>query len=231
VKLLTSLSEVQATVWLERKHLEMPLDLIFYLCPKREGDYLVNSFRTGLTTQYGIGISPASQEGLAKARQALPRIKERVAVGSVTAVFAAADAIIIPTILLPEPQMGRDATLEITQVADRVVSNYDTVLLNLFRWGELYRSCPWKGGSPEWAVERQTIVHRRILPRKIPQNLVDDFVHRCFTGYSLDGESVREGEFGLLPNPVILGVEAPGLALLQSASLEEDNRVSIIQLH
>lgn len=68
-----------------------------------------------------------------------------------------------------------------------------------------------------------------LLPTTVPKNLAADFVRRVFAGFALDGILIRKGEFGT-KNPVILGVESPGVGVLQNAALPKGQWLPVIQL-
>lgn len=226
--LIRRLREVSKVSNLYPQHGERPLDLIFFTCPKMKGGRWRNRIRvnpqgTGFTTTYKEGVT---EESLSRVHQAVnfARILTGVGikVGALTNVFASTDSLILfPIPVSPPPTIPQFDGV-------RTISNYEVVLGHLTLWGELYREQPWQK-VPRWARKMEEERFRKLLPVTAPENLVEDFIRRVFAGFSLDGILIRQGKFGT-ENPVILGVESPGVAVLQNAALLNKEWLPIIQL-
>lgn len=221
---------IEKVYWLREEILQAPLDVIFFVCPRRSQEFQVNDLETGFTTEYTKGISESSEHHLQKLPEMVGRLKGRVAIRSLTGIFSGADALILPPVALPPPQ----PPVEIAgikelrkEIAIKIVSNYEAVWFYFPRWAHLYYTRPWEQ-APEWAREMEEKRLRRLLV-EVPERLANDFVWRVFAGFSLDGVLIREGEFGT-PNPVLLGIESPGVALLQNAAVGKNEKVPIIQV-
>lgn len=209
-----------------------PIDLIFWMCPKRQTGYLVNDAMTGLTTTFtNHQLSDATTRQIESLVVILGEIRTKLVVRSITAIFASADALIIPAIPLREPIAPEVHNLLPREV--RIQSNYDSVLLNLMDWATFYRVRPWERYVSPSILSRQRQHHEKLLGDDIVTSLgylVSDFVRRCFAGYALDGALIRKGEFGRLENPVILGIESSGLANLQNAGLSPEDQIPLINI-
>jgi len=198
-------------------------NFVFFLCPKTRGRsvkqrFFVNQAGTGLETIYESGLPPHSLE---RARRAVQFSKERHCV--VTAIFSAADSLILyPVALLPPP------TPRVEGVS--VISNYDLVLLELPLWAQFYRDQPWLHlpQKEKWAVKKEEKRLRRLFGSIKKKNLVNDILRRIFAGYALDGVLLRSSAFG--DDPILLSVESSGVAVIQNCMLSPGEKIPVIQI-
>ena len=56
-----------------------------------------------------------------------------------------------------------------------------------------------------------------------------ELIERIFTGFALDGKLISAGYFG--NNPIILGIESPGVIILQNSALTRKQWLPVIQLY
>lgn len=226
-RVISKLEEVERVRNLYPKGAERPLDLIFFTCPQMRGSrrrnrIRVNELGTGLTTRYEEGISENSLARLEKAKRFAQILGEaKVKVGCIINVVGTADALILFSPPVNPPPIPRFEGV-------RTISNYEIVLRHFALWAEFYRQQPWLN-APRWARKMERERLRGLLPTTVPENLAEDFVRRVFAGFALDGILIHKGEFGT-KNPVILGVESLGVAVLQSAALPKEQWLPVIQL-
>ncbi|OGE82719.1 MAG: hypothetical protein A3B95_01560 [Candidatus Doudnabacteria bacterium RIFCSPHIGHO2_02_FULL_43_13b] len=107
------------------------------------------------------------------------------------------------------------------------VANHVAVAAHIADFWRFYEEQPWQN-SPAWAIKQEDRRLRSLLPENATKHLKQDFVRRVFAGFALDGFLLRKGCFGR--NPVILGVESSGVAVLQNAALEPKEQIPVIQL-
>lgn len=117
---------------------------------------------------------------------------------------------------------------KIPPIHDAFAYNHLSVLAHADEFQMLYQWQPWKQ-CPSWVVQQE---ERRLLSLLPPssKDLRQDFVRRVFAGFALDGRLLRKNAFGIGHNPIIIGVESPGVGVLQNAALEPSNKIPVIQL-
>ncbi|OHA62010.1 MAG: hypothetical protein A2117_02370 [Candidatus Wildermuthbacteria bacterium GWA2_46_15] len=186
-----------------------PLDFFFFVCPARKS-FEINRERTGFTTVYRNGITPASLERARKVRLFLEEFGKIGIQYNCRCVFSSADAIIC----FPIPVAKPEPPSAIEGIA--VIENYPLLLANLGRWTSLICQKPWEKVSGKVREEEEKRLRLLFLFRP-PENLAKDLIARIWAGFSLDGLLAREGTFG--QNPVLLGVEGEGVTILQNAAL------------
>lgn len=195
-----------------------PLNFLFFICPKTKG-FRLNPNATGLTTRYVVGNPPSTKDRLRRVGAFLEEVTQ-VGLGvSVKAIFAAADSLILFPIAVPPPPCP--------QLDVEVLSNYEVVREYLPAFWDLYRHQPWQK-VPERLQEMERERLRTFFWKSFPENIFRDFVRRVFAGFALDGLVIRAGHFG--QNPVLLGVESPGVPVLQNAALPREKWLPVIQL-
>ena len=200
-----------------------PLDFFFFLCPKMKGSgFRLNRNQTGLTTEYSEGLNTSTPERIARVKKFLEELKNLEIQFTCRGIFSAADAIIMFPVPIKPPQ----TPLEIEGIP--IISNYELVKSNFPRFAELMRKKPWEnvpGRVRELEFARLAEFLKYTNP---PRNLIKDFVERIWSGFALDGILAREGKFG--DNPILLGVESLGVAILQNAALPKEKWLPVIQL-
>jgi hypothetical protein len=213
-----------------------PLNALFYLCPKMSGKGLqVNSSKTGFTVRYVEGLSESTIDRLQRAERF---VAQATAVGvevSLTAIFAAADAEMLFPIPVEPPPVPEIPGL-------KVISNLNVFKYSLDDFWEFYNRVPWRnvpGRFVEQEVRRLTALLptdcsakvREVFIRTpwVDRNLAEAFIRRILAGFALDGLLLSRGYFGR--QAVLLGVESPGVAVLQNAALPREQRIPVIQLH
>lgn len=214
--------------------IRLPLNLMLFLCPKMSGKGLrVNRSGTGLRVSYMQGPSKSTEARIEKADKFLEEVVKQDIKVTVQGVFAAADALI----LFPIPQCPPDSCDAEEQMLIRLglsrsvriafFSNLELVECNRDLFAQFYEEEPWRAVPRSIQVQEEERL-RAMLPQNIPDYVGADFVRRTFAGFALDGVLLRQGAFG--HNPVILGVESPGVAILQNAALRRVDWLPVIQL-
>lgn len=200
----------------------LPLEAVFFICPPMTGQgFRVNEVRTGLRAAYAEGTSASTIARVARVQAFAAEARTAGLHVSITAILAAADSML----LFPVPIEAPPVPDEIDGIT--VVSNLGPVQANLGRFGTFYRERPWSRVPQRWVTgEEQRL--RAMLPAGVPDHLADDLIRRIFAGFALDGLLLREERFG--PNPVILGVESPGVPVLQNAALQKGSWLPVVQL-
>ena len=201
---------------------------MFFICPKLKGKgYRMNQRGTGLTVRY-------DQEGRQK-RSAFERIKKVKAFlnefksfslpfeWETRAVIASAEA----KLLFPESVAPPFIPLEIDGFL--TISTYELLeCAEMKRFYTIYKEKPWLV-LPKDIIEQESFYTANVLSHaKAPGKLIVDFVNRVFSEYALEGVWFSKGKFG--KNPIILGVETPGVPTLINAALPRKKRIPIIQL-
>lgn len=204
------------------KDLALRLNFVFYICPRVSGKgFRLNSAKTGLTVTYALGLSDSTMQRVRRVRAFLEEATKREVRYTITAIFAIADAwILFP--LPVDPPVKPDLGVDI-----QVTSN----LPDLNDWGlfaDLYNERPWLT-VPQKIRDQEEERIKSMLPNDIPGYIVDDFVRRVMAGFAMDGGMLRAGYFDT--RPIILGVESPGVPVLQNACLVKDSWVPVIELH
>lgn len=194
--------------------------LVFFLCPCLSSKGItVRKDGLGYSAKYVNRLSITARERINKT------LAFRAAAADVgwqcepVAVWGSADAFILydqtDFPLLPE------------NIPVKVVSNYEPVQARISDFWSYYESQPWLQGCLQRAVKQEQQRLLSLLPNSC-RSLRLDFVRRVFAGFALDGMLLQLGTFGR--NPIILGVESPGVTELQNAVLPPFNRVPVIQL-
>lgn len=200
---------------------EKSLNFLFFLCPKIKGSGLrLNRNKTGFIVDYSAGLSNKSQDATERVKRFLAELTDIQVSYSAKAIFASADSIILFPIPVEPP-----AIPDITDFD--VISNLGLMLKHLPDFGRLYRDKPWNS-VPKKVREQERERLSNLLPSNTPNHLKQDFVERTWAGFALDGILTRQGYFG--DNPVLLGVESPGVAVLQNSALPKDQWIPIVQL-
>jgi len=213
---------------------KQPLNAVFYICPKMSGRGLrINRAGTGFDARYVDDLSQSAAERLQRVARFAAEAGQAGLQLRLTAIFAAADAHMLFPLAVPPPAPPR---LDLP-----VRSNLNAFLANTRRFAQLYQSAPWRSIPARF---RQTEVERltSLLPSgsqcqvkddfaakvRPPVTVAEDLITRIFAGFALDGLTLREGLYG--PAPIILGVESPGVAMLQNAALPRELWLPVIQL-
>ncbi|MDO8482806.1 MAG: hypothetical protein Q7S86_03240 [bacterium] len=198
------------------------LNFLFFLCPRLTGDgIIINRRDTGFTATYRSGLSKSALERIGLVRKFAKESMQAGIKFTTTAIFAAADAI---TLFVPPPQ-----TPQTPCVPDiKIRSNLMPVRKAMGRWRELYTKRPWEQARDVdyhmYPYEKARLM--QLLPQAHWARL-DDFVNRTLANFALDGVLMGEGVWG--ENPIILGVESPGVAVLQNTVVKEKKRIPVIQ--
>lgn len=201
------------------------IGFVFFFCPRmKSSGFWVNEEETGLETKYVPGISGFSAQRIARVaafREEFGRLAGQRF--SITAIFASADSALLFPRAVPPP-----ATPNEKDVGFPVWENLTA--FNKFRdvWESFRNQKPWEKGAP-YHIRDAEARRLRALLGSVPRPLADDFIDRVFAGFAFDGVMLRTGGLGVA-NPVILGVESPGVPTLQNAGLEPMDRIPVIQL-
>lgn len=203
-------------------------DFVFFVCPRLSGNGLrLNRHKTGFTATYRDGISEYSVERIQRVESFLAEVDCLDGINyTVTIVFASADSFILFPIPVEPPPIPLALHHKMA-----VVANHEIYKDHLPIFGKFFQQKPWFVAASKLVAkavqqERQRLVE--VLPEKAPENIKEDFIERCFSGFALDGFLLREGI--LVKNPVILGVESWGVPVLQNSALAEDQRLPVIEL-
>ncbi|MEA3463492.1 MAG: hypothetical protein U9R14_00170 [Patescibacteria group bacterium] len=200
-----------------------PLDFLFFICPKlKSNGFRLNRNKTGLAVEYVKGENKSTVERLEKVKMFISEVRGAGIEFTISAIFASADAIMLfplPVMVPPLPNLNSNI---------RVISNYEIVQNNFFEFIRLYNNRPWEKVPEKFVKMEYERLKSFIHGQKIPQNIIHDFIERAFTGFALDGKLIRAGHF--VDNPVILGIESPGVVVLQNAALSRKQWLPVIQL-
>jgi hypothetical protein len=185
----------------------------------------LNQMGTGLTTQYKAHPSSSLEKRIEQVREFAHEASRHGISFTLTAIFADADAyILFPVPVKVPPVPATDFGLP----NFRMMGNASVVRAHLEDFGALYCRKPWESIPHRlWLPEVERL--RCFVPSGAPENVRDDYVQRILAGFALDGILIRNGSFGVR-NPVILGVESAGVAILQSAALERKDYIPVVQL-
>lgn len=205
----------------------------FFICPKIKGKgYRLNQQRTGFTVKY-------DQEGKQRksALQRIERVKiflrefERLGVlfsWKIKAVVASAEA----KLLFPEAVKPPLVPPEICGF--QTISTYESLdKKEIGRFWNLYMKKPWLALPREIIEQEYPHVAAVLSHTRASKNLVHDFIKRVFAEYALEGIWFSENKFGTKPfgpNPIILGVESPGVPSLINAALSREKQIPVVQL-
>jgi hypothetical protein len=222
-KMISGLEGVKRVSNLYPEICQKTINLIFFVCPATKSRLKVNRNRTGFTTCYKQdgAFGSVAWKRVQKVREFLLRFRSLELDYSCVCIFASGDALIISSLPVEAP-----VCLESIDGIE-IVSNYKIVHQNLTRFSTLYGQKPWEN-VPVRTRNEEEVRLWEILPKEAGDNLKTDFVERIWAGFALDGILIREGTFGI--NPVILGVESPGVAMLQNSALEKKNWIPVIHL-
>ena len=204
--------------------MEGVINFLFFMCPKMTArGMIINKPKTGLTAKYVEGVNTSTIKRMKKVRSFLGEIKNEKNIRfEVTAIYAAADSVILFPIPVEVPQPP-----EMTD-GIKVVSNLEAVKNRMSDFNDIYNSQPWKKESIQRFVSLEEKRMAQFLDKKMQNNIKKDFIRRVFAGFALDGIFMRERVFG--SNPVILGVESPGVPILQNSTLGRGDWVPVVSL-
>ncbi len=204
------------------RKLEGTINFLFFICPRiRSKGMTLNQFHTGLTAQYIEGASISTTDRLRRVQRFSEEATKAGISFEVTAIFASADSLILFPLPVEPPK------LPVLDDYIRVIPNLEVVRARLGQFGEIYAQEPWNS-VPQKFLEPEVSRLGQSLPDGTPENLRKDFIKRVFSGFALDGLVVREGIFG--DNPVLLGVESPGVTMLQNSALKKVDWLPIVDL-
>lgn len=205
------------------------INFLFFVCPRMKNPGITIK-RSALTAKYVPGLSGYQQKRIARIKRFFheaesfygARSKVRINFDIKKAIFAAADSFILFSPPLDPPR-------EVPNIPEiEVVSNIDLYKKREGRFTDiLYHERPWEK-IPAWVLDTEEKRLRQLLPVETSREVKQEFIQRVFAGFALDGLVIREGVFG--GNPVILGIESPGVGYLQNASLKPEERIPVIQL-
>lgn len=205
-------------------HHPQPLNFLFFLCPSLSGKgYYVNKLGTGITARYVNKVSKSAIERVSRVNAFVAELRQKIPIPFVVkAVFSSADALMLCVPPVPVPQATASE-----EIGFPVIANDGPVLRHLCLHSELYNRQCWQSVPDKiWKAEYDRLMS--FLPVNTPDNIRTDFAHRVFAGFGLDGLLMRDGCFG--ENPIILGVESPGVTKLQNAALLREEWLPVVQL-
>jgi len=198
-----------------------PLNFVFFLCPAMNGSgFRLNRHKTGLTATYKEGISKSGQKNIERVSRFVKEMEKTEIKFSVTTIFANADSLILFPVPVKEPSLPEYSIFE-------TVGNYEAVKQNLCIFSRFYRERPWLN-VPEKFINTETDRLKESFLSNLPENIVLDFIDRTFAGFALDGALLRKGLFG--ENPILLGVESPGVSVLQNVALTKKDWIPVVEL-
>ena len=193
--------------------------LVYFLCPSLSSKgIVVNAEGTGFTSKYVEGLNGFTKARRDKAMKFMSLLTVQGWNGGFSLVWASADALLLysqtdyPS--MPSNLLGG-------------IANHQAVVNHMADFRRFYEQQPWSS-APAWAIAQEERRLFSLLPREANKQLKQDFMRRVFAGFALDGFLLRKGWCG--QNPVILGVESPGVAILQNAALKPSEQIPIIQL-
>lgn len=200
---------------------EGKIDFVFFLCPCSNGSGLkLNRLKTGIETKY---VDRLSKSGIERIERVSKFIKEFEKLGIpflVKGIFASADSFTLFSSFVREPNLPIVEGMEL-------ITNYDVVIKSLDRFIQHKEKKTWKF-APEKFIKQETERINSILSSKIPDNIKEDFTERVLSGFVLDGELIKEKEFG--ENPVLLGVESSGVAIIQNSALLKKDWIPVVEI-
>ncbi len=200
------------------------IDFLFFVCPKMKSPGIVVE-NGKLTARYVNGLSSFTNARIQKVNAFLDELRAIEIDGyafSIKAIFASADSFILFETPVEPPSM----TPAIPGI--EVVSNLEIYKRNRpTNLETLLEERPWEK-IPSRHLEEQRL--KKLLPADATREMRQRFVERTFAGFALDGVVIRHDAFSSTArNPVILGVESPGVADLQNAQLGE-HPIPVVQL-
>ena len=198
------------------------ITFLFFICPKMKGNgFRLNGNKTGLEVEYvGKKFPNSAIQAIGRAMIFLTEFQRLNLPFTARAIYASADALMLPSVPTSPPEVPTHPDIE-------VVPNDLVVASNICTFGQLYRAKPWSS-APQRVCSFERDRLSSILSSHIPANVAADFVERTWSGFALDGLLIRQGLFGF--NPVLLGVESPGISILQNAALPRDQWLPVLQL-
>lgn len=228
-QLLREMPSVQkvSNLYPERMDFDRMLTFLFFACPRVNGSgFRINPQKTGLTASYTATASGSMIDRVGQANAFIDEFRVLSAKHRIRyqcrCIFAAADALVlfpIPKAPPPTPEWG-EANIEL-------ISNYEPMRNHIELLAEFRQNKPWQS-LPGSVIteERQRLLS--FLPHGLPDNIRQDYVERIFAGFCLDGHLIRKELFG--ENPIILGVEPPGVTMIQNSALAKQDWVPVIAL-
>lgn len=192
------------------------INLLFFICPKMRNPGIVMEHGV-LTAQYVPGLPGFAEDRILRVKEFLDGLRKVGVDFDIKAIFAAADSFI----LFPSPIKPPEPVPTITEI--EVVSNLEVCGGRLEQFVAFCEKHPWDK-VPARLLEEQRL--KKLLPFETPREVKEAFVSRTFAGFALDGLVVSDGVFG--KNPVILGVESPGVPMLQNTALTKP--IPVIEL-
>ena len=193
-----------------------PLDFLFFICPRMKDPGIVLEHGK-LTARYVPGLSGFTENRISRVNKFASAFGKKGVEFRLKAVFASADSFLLfsPPVSPPKENPNISGILVIPNLEIYKEREVDLSRINEGR--------PWlKVGTRN--TEEQRL--KRLLPIDADRVLKQEFVERVFAGFALDGLVASDGVFG--ENPVILGVESPGVPMLQNAALAKP--IPVIEL-
>jgi hypothetical protein len=195
------------------------INFLFFICPRMKTPGIVME-HGALACAYVPGLTGFAETRVLKARAFIDRARSVGIDCDLTAIYADADAFV-----LFQPAVKRPSDTPIIG-GIKMVTNFELYRPEMDRYFMmLYKDAPWQN-LPVWITEGQRL--KGLLPGDAPRELKEDFVRRALAGFALDGLVIRKGMF--FGNPILLGVESPGVAILQNAALEPGEKIPIVEL-
>ena len=215
-------------------NIPQPLNLNFFLCPRMTNKgLLLNGARTGLRAAYKDGPAKSTEERVDKLEKFLQEASAQGICTRIQGIFAAADAnLLFPIPPFPPPPPDAECALLTrlglrTKTAITLAINTEAFERHQALFAQFYEEQPWlRVPARFWSGEEERLV--KMLPKGVPQYIKVDFLRRTFAGFALDGVLLRKGYFGR--DPVLLGLESPGVPALQNAALPREEWLPVIQL-
>lgn len=192
--------------------------LVYFLCPCLSSKgIVVNQDGTGFTAKYVERLSVSAKVRINKARGFMAQVSGQSSC-VYRIIWGSADGMIL---------YSQSDFPAVPDGLRQAIANHSAVASHMVEFWRFYEERPWTL-APAWAVVQEERRLLSILPADSPKALQRDFIRRVFAGFALDGWLLREGLFG--PDPVILGVESSGVAILQNAALALADQIPVIQL-
>lgn len=194
------------------------INFLFFICPRMKAPGFVIE-KGVLSARYVPGLSGFAAARISKAQKFLDEARTIGIDHDIQAIYADADSFLLFRYPVKSPA-------ELPTIQDiPVKSNLEFYRGKMSDISRLDRDTPWQN-IPARHLEEQRI--KKFLPTEAPRQLKEEFVKRVFIGFALDGLIIREGVFGA--NPVILGVESPGVSMLQNSALFGGGLIPIVEL-
>ena len=141
---IRTLKGVANTRNLTQEHLQLPLDLIFWICPNiRKNGWRFNKETNSLVTRFDPGLSDRGKVALEKSLSLRGELQNQgVEISTTTALFATADAILLVENPLEVPQPPRELANSGAVISTIELIDYRYLL----EWSNWRRTKPWKQG-------------------------------------------------------------------------------------